>query len=58
MKLPLPQCLAGRAYNSENQYELIQECASRFAEEKTYKLLVRPFTRPSSFAYRTLVDCG
>ena len=30
----------GRAYNSEHQYELVQECASRFAEEKTYKLLV------------------
>jgi len=30
----------GRAYNSEHQYELIQECASRFAEEKTYRLLV------------------
>lgn len=31
---------SARAYNSENQFELIQECASRFADEKVYKLLV------------------
>ncbi len=41
---------SARAHNSENQYELIQECANRFAEEKTFKLLVRA---PGHFIFHT-----
>ena len=29
-----------RAYNSEHQMELINECSQRFAEDKDYRLLV------------------
>jgi hypothetical protein len=32
---------AARAWNSEHQMELINECSMRFAEDKDFRLLVR-----------------
>jgi len=36
----LGNVLYARAFNSEHQMELINECTSRFADEKDYKLLI------------------
>jgi hypothetical protein len=33
---------AARAFNSEHQMELINECSARFAEDKDFRLLVGP----------------
>ncbi|KAL1708333.1 Rad51-domain-containing protein, partial [Schizophyllum commune] len=41
--MALENILYARAFNSEHQMELINECSSRFAEDKDFRLLVRSF---------------
>lgn len=38
--MALENILYARAFNSEHQMELINECSIRFAEDKDFKLLV------------------
>ncbi|KAJ7057223.1 DNA recombination and repair protein Rad51 [Mycena amicta] len=38
--MALENILYARAFNSEHQMELINECSSRFAEDKDYRLLI------------------
>jgi len=39
--MALENILYARAFNSEHQMELINECSQRFAEDKDFRLLVR-----------------
>ncbi|KAH9057979.1 Rad51-domain-containing protein [Lactarius deliciosus] len=35
-----PKAMSARAYNSEHQMELINECSQRFAEDKDFRLII------------------
>lgn len=44
--MALENILYARAFNSEHQMELINECSMRFAEDKDFRLIVRNTNRP------------